>query len=122
MTEKERLSQPDFTEVKWPYRKGTGTWTRTLPKHCPWCRDVFFGFQPTEMPWQPYQTDPEKPVVNGAPTGRRSTCGNHLCEEAEEGLYWSKCECYQRSIASRESELAEWKAKRPEKKGINRMT
>ena len=74
--------------------------------HCPWCHDVFYGYQAEGEEKQPFQIEAQRPMVplpgfKGLfrPDSQRQTCGGELCEKAAEGEFLARHGSYQRCVA-----------------------
>ncbi len=103
-TRKERYSRPDPEMKREPMDPKGRYWSRTLARRCPWCDDVFYGYQAEGEERQPFQVERERPLIPiigykdlRQPDGSRETCGHDLCLKAEESWYLARHQGYQRA-------------------------
>ena len=112
-TLKERYSRPDPELKQEPLDPKRRWWSRTLAIRCPWCDDVFYGYQAEGEERQPFQVETERPLIPivgykdlRQPDGLRQTCGHDLCLKAEETHYLSRHQGYQRACAGSSAPVA----------------
>jgi len=65
---------------------GGKVFIRNLAKICPFCRDVFWGYQVEGQEVEPYRIDPDP--IDG--NGTRETCGHPLCHDAEDDYQFQR--------------------------------
>ena len=86
-----RFASPD-TEAR--QVSGERVYVRTLGKRCPWCGDIFFGYQVEGEEEEPYRTDANPLLgIKGNPlngVGTRSTCGHPKCHEVEDDYQFKR--------------------------------
>ena len=116
--QKERLAQPDYTPVLG--LDGKTTFTRTRPIRCPWCRDIFFAYQPDERPLAPYE-NPEPQLVGGEVRGQRETCGHPKCWDIEQRHQMQRQESYTRAAGDHYGPKEEAPVKVVKKKGLQKL-
>lgn len=85
MSFKDAYSQPCTTPEQSPF--SGRTFLRDWLKICPTCGDTFFARRLESEYHQPYQVDPEPPLLTYGPShivkGMRETCGHPQCHEVE---------------------------------------
>lgn len=124
-TRKQRYSKPDMTLKRETFDPKGRTWSRTLPRHCPWCRDVFYTFQAEGEEQQPFQTESEPRLViipsykepTFRPESKRQTCGHPLCEKASESEYNARDESYQKALNALDSNVTTFHPQPPPPRG-----
>lgn len=76
-----RYAEPDFTPQSNPFDIHRRLWTRTHRMSCHFCGREFYGYEPQNEPFPPFDNPGMPPPISN---GRRQTCGHPLCRGAEE--------------------------------------
>ena len=102
MSMKEYFSVPNLTLKREPYDGGEKVWSRSLAIRCPFCHDIFYGYQAEGFEREPFKELPFA-TMERVPMSKlyyrrayaRLTCGDPRCRDYAEAEYNSGDESFQ---------------------------